>query len=196
MKILIAHSVQELFLALSVQPGYNWGKMERENKSKGDARMLRAVEVRRSEESALFNLLQKYLYEMSTYYDNVMDESGNFPYKYLPYYFKAEAREQGRQAFFFYDDLQRIGFALINTHSFTGEQVDNCIAEFTIFPAYRRQGNGMQALEALRTARHGSWQLKYSNVNRSGAAFWQKVKQNYHGTEQKLNETETAITFD
>lgn len=158
--------------------------------------MLRAVEVRRSEEPVLFNLLQKYLYEMSTYYNNEMDENGNFPYKYLPYYFKEEASEQGRQAFFFYDDSQRTGFALINTHSFTGKQVNNCIAEFTIFPAYRRQGNGMKALDALRAARRGSWQLKYSNANRSGAAFWQKVKQNYHGTEQKLNETETAITFD
>ena len=154
--------------------------------------MVKAQEVEKSKEQILYNLLQKYLYEMTAYYDDPMDENGNFPYKYLPYYFT----EKDRQAFFLYDDDVMIGFALINTHSFTREPVDNCIAEFTIFPAYRHKGKGLEAIEALWAVRKGSWQLKYSTANQVGAAFWEKVKEKYNGQEHKLEGTEIAITFE
>lgn len=154
--------------------------------------MIEAIEIEKSKEQVLYNLLQKYLYEMTAYYDDPMDEDGNFSYKYLPYYFT----DKDRQAFFLYDDSIMIGFALINTHSFTGEPIDNCIAEFTIFPAYRHHGKGLAAIEALRTIRNGSWQLKYSTTNQQGAIFWQRVKEKYNGKEQKLDGTEIAITFE
>ena len=154
--------------------------------------MVTAQQVNKSKEHVLYNLLQKYLYEMTAYYNDPIDEEGNFPYKYLPYYFT----DKDRQAFFLFDDEVMIGFALINTHSFTGEPVDNCIAEFTIFPSYRHRGKGMEAIEALRNVRQGSWQLKYSTKNRQGAAFWKRVKERYNGREQKLDDTETAITFE
>ena len=154
--------------------------------------MVRAKVVEKSKEQVLFNLMQKYLYEMTEYYENSMDEEGNFAYKYLPYYFK----DKDRQAFFLYDDSTLIGFALINTHSFTGEAIDNCIAEFTIFPTYRHQGKGLEAIEALRAVRKGTWQLKYSTTNPQGTAFWQRVKEKYNGREQKLEGTEIAISFE
>ena len=153
--------------------------------------MIKAQEVAKSQEQLLYNLLQKYLYEMTAYYDDPMDENGNFSYPYFPYYFT----EADRQAFFLYDDETMIGFALINAHSFTGEAVDNGIAEFTIFPAYRHRGKGMEAIEALRAVRKGSWQLKYSTTNPRAAAFWNKIKEKYNGHEQKLSGAEIAITF-
>lgn len=153
--------------------------------------MVKAQVITKDKERVLFNLLQKYLYEMTAYYDDPMDEDGNFSYKYLPYYFT----DKDRQAYFLYDDETMIGFALINTHSFTGEPIDNCIAEFTIFPAYRHHGKGMEAIEALRAVRKGTWQLKYSTVNKQGASFWQRVKKKYDGKEQNLEGTEIAITF-
>lgn len=153
--------------------------------------MVKAQVVTKDKEQVLFNLLQKYLYEMTTYYDDPMDENGNYPYKYLPYYFT----DKDWKAYFLYDDETMIGFALVNKHSFTGEPIDNCIAEFTIFPAYRHQGKGMDAIEALRAVRKGRWQLKYSTVNKQGEVFWQRVKERYNGKEQKLEGTETAITF-
>lgn len=153
--------------------------------------MVQAVEVQQSQKQLLFNLMQKYLYEMTAYYENKMDESGNYPYPYLPRYFE----EPGRQAYFFYDDAVLIGFALINQYSFTGDQIDNCIAEFTIFPAYRRHGKGSDAVRALIKQRKGSWQLKYSTDNPSGTAFWRKIKEEYHGQEQALEGTEIALTL-
>lgn len=154
--------------------------------------MVKARKVEKSKEQVLYNLLQKYLYEMTAYYDNPMDENGNFSYKYLPYYFN----DKDRQAFFLYDDSTMIGFALVNTHSFTGEPIDNCIAEFTIFPSFRHRGKGLEAIEALRAVRNGSWQLKYSITNQQGTVFWQRVKEKYNGREQKLAGTEIAITFE
>ncbi|MBQ8506645.1 MAG: GNAT family N-acetyltransferase [Clostridia bacterium] len=154
--------------------------------------MIKAIEADKSKEQVLSNLMQKYLYEMSAYYGAEMDENGNFSYKYLPYYFT----DADRGAYFLYDGGEMIGFALINAHSFTGEAVDNCIAEFAVFPAYRRSGKAMEAIEALRAVRKGSWQLKYSPKNRPGAAFWQKVKEKYRGTEQKLEGNEIAIRFE
>ncbi len=155
--------------------------------------MVTAVEAGKTDMQVLFNLIQKYLYEMTAYDDNSMDEHGNYPYEYLPYYFT----DEDRRAYFLYDGPVMIGFALINKHSFTGEPADNCIAEFTIFPAYRRCGKGMEAIEALKAVRkRGTWQLKYSTDNRSGALFWRKVKEKYRGTEFKLEGPEVAVSFE
>ena len=148
--------------------------------------------VKEEEKSSLFNCLQKYLYEMSQYYGDTMDDTGNFCYKYFPLYFQ----ENERAAYFFEEGDERIGFALINAHSFTDEKIENCIAEFTIFPAYRQGGKGLKAIAALKEMRKGKWQLKYSKENRSGMKFWQKVKERYNGIEQPLDGSEIVITFE
>ena len=154
--------------------------------------MIEAVEVNKAQETVLSNLMQKYLYEMTRYYDDPMDENGNYAYPYLPSYFT----EDGRQAYFLYDGSVMVGFALINRHSFTGEPADNCIAEFTIFPAYRRGGRGADAIAALKRKRAGTWQLKYSTGNATATAFWQAIKNTYHGREQRLNDKERVIHFE
>lgn len=153
--------------------------------------MVRLEEVGPDRRDMLSNLMQKYLYEMSRYYDLPMDEDGNYPYKYLPLYFTDETR----RAYFFYNETDMIGFALINAHSFTGERIDNCIAEFTIFPAFRGRGYGLEAAAALKEKRSGPWQLKYSTKNAVGARLWQRVKEEYGGTEQKLEGDEIAVSF-
>ena len=142
-----------------------------------DPGSVRAEEVREDRRETLFNLMQKYLYEMTSYYPIPMGEDGNYVYKYLPLYF----REPSRQAYFFYAGQTLVGFALINDYSFTGVPTDNAIAEFTIFPAYRCHGYAAAAVEALRAMRPGSWQLKYSPKNAAGARLWQKIKRRYNG---------------
>ena len=151
--------------------------------------MIRAEEVHEDRRDALAAVMQKYLYEMTRYYPLPMGEDGNYHYKYLPLYFT----DSTRQAYFFYEGGQMVGFALANAHSFTDEPVDNAIAEFAIFPACRRRGYGMQAVAALREARPGPWQLKYSPRNTAGARFWQKVKEKYGGTEQPLEGGDIAV---
>ncbi len=154
--------------------------------------MITVREAEEGERELLSVLLQKYLYEMSRYYNDKMDKNGNFPYPYLPLYFS----EESRRAYFFLEENELIGFALINSHSFTGEDIENCIAEFTVFPAYRRRGKGTEAIAALKEKRRGKWQLKYSQDNPEGERFWNGIKEKYNGTEPRLNEKETAITFE
>lgn len=153
--------------------------------------MIHVKEVKKENYPVLFNFMQKYLYEMSSYYDNEMNAEGNYEYPYLPYYFE----EKHRKAFFICDDDIVIGFTLINDHSFTGEPIKNCIAEFTIFPAYRHKGNGMKTMDLLMQSLPGSWQLKYSLKNEAGTAFWKKVREKYEGTETWLGEDEVALTI-
>lgn len=139
--------------------------------------MVSVREVQAKEEQVLSNLLQKYLYEMSPYFHDEIDADGNYPYRYLPLYFT----EADRRAYFIYDDDQIIGFALINAYSLTDEPMDNCIAEFTIFPVYRSKGKGLDAVDALVKLRSGKWQLKYVTMNQPAERFWNKVKQRYNG---------------
>lgn len=153
--------------------------------------MLCIREVKKENEPVLFSCLQKYLYEMSQYYGGEMNAEGNFDYPYLPFYFE----EASRTALFFCEDDRVIGFCLINRHSWTNEPIDNSIAEFTIFPAYRHNGNGTKAVELLMKHRPGSWQLKYSTKNGPGRKFWKKIKEKYGGTECPLQGDEIALTI-
>jgi len=153
--------------------------------------MVRLVQVKKEQEQILFNLLQKYIYEMSVYYGESPDAQGIYPYPYLPYYFT----EPARQAFFICDGDTRVGFTMINTHSFTDEKVDSCIAEFTIFPAYRKNGYALEAVRELTKLRPGTWQLKYLPKNKPGMLLWQKVKESYGGSETVLEDGEIVISF-
>lgn len=147
--------------------------------------------VGKDKRKALFNVIQKYLYEMSKYYGDEMDEDGVYEYRYLPLYFE----DSDRSVYFIYDDEAWIGFALLNKYSFTGEEIDNAIAEFFIFPAYRNKGYAMDAIKLLVEERKGSWQLKYALNNANGLYFWKKVKQKYRGSEISLGDKEMVITF-
>jgi len=153
---------------------------------------LEMIKVSGQQKTALWNVLQKYLYEMTGYYENAMESDGNFPYRYFEAYFE---NEPGREAFFFLKDKTAVGFAMINTHSFSGDKVDHCLAEFTIFPAFRHKGIAAAAAEKLFSAKQGKWQLKYSAVNKAGMSFWKRVLLPYHPLEEKLNENEFLVSF-
>ena len=56
--------------------------------------------VGKDKRKALFNVIQKYLYEMSKYYGDEMDEDGVYEYRYLPLYFE----DSDRSVYFIYDD--------------------------------------------------------------------------------------------
>ena len=45
--------------------------------------MIELIEVKAKQQQLLWNIHQKYLYEMTNYYDDVMDESGNYHYGYF-----------------------------------------------------------------------------------------------------------------
>jgi predicted acetyltransferase len=150
------------------------------------------TKVNRQQKAVLWNILQKYLYEMTRYYENAMGSDGNFPYRYFEAYFE---NEPGREAFFILDDKTVVGFAMINTHSFNGNKVDHCLAEFTVFPAFRHKGVATAAIKKLLFAEQGKWQLKYSTVNEEGMHFWKNVLLPYHPLEEKLEGNEFLVSF-
>ena len=45
-----------------------------------------------ADKNRLWNIFQKYLYEMSAYYDMEMDFSGNYEYRYFDTYFEENGR--------------------------------------------------------------------------------------------------------
>jgi len=69
--------------------------------------MIKLVRVLPENRELLWNLHQKYLYEMTKYYDNEMDENGNYHYGYFDAYFI----QPERKAYFIYSDDRLAGFA-------------------------------------------------------------------------------------
>lgn len=57
-------------------------------------------EVRPEDRELLWNIHQKYLYEMTNFYDDEMDEAGNYSYGYFDAYFT----EPQRKALFIYSE--------------------------------------------------------------------------------------------
>lgn len=88
--------------------------------------------VHETQKEILYNVLQKYLYEMTKYYDDEMDDKGNYLYKYFNNYFI----EPTRKAMFILFNNKLAGFILLNNSSYINHTTDNVIAEFSIFPIY------------------------------------------------------------
>ena len=71
---------------------------------------------------------------MTNFYDDPMDEFGNFHYGHFEEYYTDPRRE----ALFIYDGRTLVGFAFICPYSNIGQEPDYTMAEFTIFPTYSR----------------------------------------------------------
>ena len=54
--------------------------------------MLQLIPATAGDRALLFNINQKYLYEMTTFYDDPMDEAGNYHYGHFDEYFTDPAR--------------------------------------------------------------------------------------------------------
>lgn len=153
---------------------------------------VRLVPVTDREKGVLWNLLQKYLFEMSGCYDSILGTDGNYPYPRFDAYFDGAHPE--RLAVLFYQGEELAGFAMVNSHSFTGEPVDHSLAEFGVFPKYRRRGVATAAFSQLVESHPGKWQLKYSPDNRPGLAFWNKATAPYGGTHHPFGD-EVVVSF-
>ena len=73
--------------------------------------------VKETERDLLWNINQKYLYEMTNFYDDPMDENGNYHYGYFDEYFI----DPKRVAYFIYNDERLIGFAMLNPYSYINQ---------------------------------------------------------------------------
>ena len=153
--------------------------------------MIRLKSAERTDKNRLWNIFQKYLYEMSAYYDMEMDFSGNYEYRYFDTYFE----ENGRAAYFVFDGNTLIGFVMINDYSCINDKIDYSIAEFTIFPKYRRKHCAEVAMRQIFREHQGKWEIKFSNQNLSARAFWLKVTKRYTPQVSPIGEAETVLSF-
>ena len=75
--------------------------------------MLRLQNVQKKDRDLLWNINQKYLYEMTNFYDDPMDAIGNYHYGYFDEYFS----DPMRVAYFIFNDDLLVGFAMICPYS-------------------------------------------------------------------------------
>ena len=147
--------------------------------------------VGKEDRELLWNINQKYLYEMTNFYDDLLDEKGNLHYGYFDAYFT----DPERKAFFLYEENALVGFAMIHSYSETGGKPDYVLAEFTVFPMYRRKHLAQKAATIIFEKFRGEWEVKYNEKNTAAKALWTKLTAQYQARSIRLNETETVLAF-
>ena len=153
--------------------------------------MISLRKVQPADHDLFWNINQKYLYEMTNYYDDPMDETGNYHYGYFEEYFTDPKRE----AFFLCDGETLVGFAMLCPYSNIGRAPDYVMAEFTIFPAYRRRHFALEAAETIMAGHPGKWEIKYNEKNLPAKQLWNRVAAPYDPEVVHLNEEETVLAF-
>ena len=154
--------------------------------------MIRLQIVQAKDHDLLWNINQKYLYEMTNYYDDPMDENGNYHYGHFEEYFS----DPKRSAYFIFNDDKLIGFTLLCPYSYIGQDPDYTMAEFTIFPAYRRNHFALEAAEMILAAHPGKWEIKYSEKNSAARDLWNKIAAPYSPETYDLKEEGTVLVFE
>lgn len=153
--------------------------------------MIRLQAVRKEDRELFWNINQKYLYEMTLYYPDEMDERGNYDHRYFDAYFT----EPERSAQFIFDDDVLVGFVMLNPYSAIDHHPDHTIAEFTIFPAYRRKHYALDAARLILSGYPGKWEIKYNEKNTGAKKLWTMVSEPYSPTVYRINEEETVLEF-
>lgn len=153
--------------------------------------MIRLVPVQVEDKKFFWNINQKYLYEMTTFYPDVMDEEGNYHYGNFDEYFI----DPKRKAYFIFSDDVIVGFAMIHPYSVIGHQPDYTMAEFTIFPSYRRKHFAKEAAKMIFSCYRGKWEIKFNEKNAPGKSLWTSVCAPYRPKVYHLNEVETVLEF-
>ena len=153
--------------------------------------MIRLQKAAQKDRDLLWNLNQKYLYEMTNFYDDPMDENGNYHYGHFDEYFT----DPKRTAYFIFNDDTLVGFAMLNPYSCIERSPDNTMAEFTIFPVYRRNHFAVKAARHILSQHRGEWEIKYNEKNTSAKKLWNSVAAPYEPEIVRLNDEETVLIF-
>ena len=154
--------------------------------------MIKLQLIEESEKEVFYNIFQKYLYEMTKYYDDDMDEKGNYLYRYFDNYFI----EPTRKALFIICDDKIAGFMMLNNHSYINKKPDYVIAEFSIFPIYRKKGIAQDAVALVFAQYPGKWELKFSLKNKSAINLWLKSTENFKPIIHQLEDNEQVFEFE
>ncbi len=153
--------------------------------------MIKLIPVKKEEKELLWNINQKYLYEMTMFYPDVMDILGNYHYGHFDEYFI----DPERKAFFIYSDDTMVGFVMIHPYSVINQHPDYTMAEFTIFPSYRRCHLALDTANLILSTYKGNWEIKYNEKNKGAKMLWHTVTAPYSPKVYHLNEEETVLVF-
>ncbi len=153
--------------------------------------MIKLQNVETKERDLLWNINQKYLYEMTNFYDDPIDENGNYHYGHFDEYFT----DPKRKAYFIYYDDKLAGFAMLNPYSNIDQNPDYTMAEFTIFPQYRRRHVALDTAKLILRQHPGKWEIKYNEKNHGAKRLWTTLTEPYNPEIHHLNEEETVLEF-
>lgn len=154
--------------------------------------MIKLKVVQPKDKELLWNINQKYLYEMTNFYNDHMDQEGNYHYGYFDAYFS----DPKRTAYFIFNDDTLIGFAMLCPYSNINASPDYVMAEFTIFPHYRRKHYALEAVKLIFAKHQGKWEIKYNEKNKPAKKLWELVSKKYSPQKVKINEEETVLVFE
>lgn len=138
-----------------------------------------------------YNVNQKYLYEMTAYYPDDMDENGNYSYGHFDEYFT----DPRRHAYFIMSGSVRVGFVMLNPYSYLDKMPDFTMAEFTVFPTYRGRGYATEAARLIFSTFKGSWEIKYNEKNLGAKRLWTTVTAPHSPVAYSLSDSETVLEF-
>ena len=153
--------------------------------------MIELRKVRPEDRALLWDLLQRYLRELSRWYGDRPGPNGDYPYRYFDAYFT----EPDRLALLIHEGDACVGFALLNAHSYIGEAPDHALAEFTVFPAFRGRGIATAAVQRILAEYSGRWEIKYSEKNTAASRLWNRVTERYRPQRHDLGNGEIALAF-
>ena len=128
---------------------------------------------------------------MTNFYDDPMDQNGNYHYGYFDDYFV----NPKRIAYFIYNDDTLVGFAMICPYSYINQNPDYVLAEFTIFPAFRKKGIASKVMDLIFDKHKGNWEIKYHEKNEPAKRLGTLVTEKYNPEKYSLNENETVLAF-
>ena len=152
---------------------------------------MKLIAVKPQDRELFWNINQKYLYEMTNYYNDELDANGILHYGYFDEYFT----DPKRMAYFLYDEDTLIGFAMIHPYSQINDKPDFVLAEFTVFPMYRRRHLATESANEIFLKFRGKWEVKFNEKNTAAKAFWEKITEKYRPKKTFLNSTETVLSF-
>lgn len=129
---------------------------------------IRLVPATPDQKPVIANLLQLYLYDMTSHMPFPVSADGRFAYDFLDRFW--------RFPYLVMSDDEIAGFALvIDGCPLTGRKACFFMAEFFILKAYRGRGAGGSALAATLAAHPGDWHVAVPLVNEPAAIFWGKA---------------------
>ena len=70
------------------------------------------------------------------------------------------------------------------------------MAEFTIFPSFRRKHFAQEAAKMILEKHRGKWEIKYNEKNVAAKNLWNTVAAQFMPTVHHLNDEETVLAFE